>query len=790
MRWAPSRWANGALPGLAAAAVLISMLPAAVLLAADPPRAVRFANGYALNAERVEPAPPSDLAPAPEQLSNRSYFVVQCRGPLHYAWSEELARRGARALGYLPNYALVVKSESARVAELESLAFVDWVAPFPPIAKLDQEVLGLTSRARLLVVPFPGHDVDSLAGVIGRAGEVVTGVADRVITIAAGRAGAALVAGLDAVEWVQLAGEACLFNNNVQWVVQTGWHPAVPPDSTGRRIWRKGIRGQGIVISLTDTGINVDHDMFADPQIPIRDAGIYLNHRKIIAYRLRDWGDFGDADIHGYHGTGNCGTAAGNDEPNGNGSDLDGIAPEARIYFIDVGDRGGNIGPMDDMTALFDSLYLAPGTGMRVPQTSLSWGADQNGRYELQDATADAAAWRYPELLIICAAGNNPHWVSNPGVGKDVLTVGACANSIWSDTLALFSGRGPTEDGRIKPDLVAPGVRIASASGPGVSDYDTADGTSLSVPAVNGACALIRQYLNEGWYPTGSPEEANRIPHPSSALMRALAVVSTDANLRDHVVPDSAIGWGRIDLDSVLYFAGDTRRLALFDETDGLATGEFRDYAVRVSDSIPLRACLAWTDTAAMPNAERTLVNDLDLIAFSPAGQYYHGNKYFLGQSSSNPIVFDSLNSLECFRVNKPDTSHGGVWLFKVAARNVFTRRQPYALVITGACEALPGIAGKSSEPDRIEAGLLGNPVLAQATLRCQLPTAEHVEIQVYDQSGRRVRTVVNSHLPSGSHALVWDLRNTVGNRVDAGVYFLDVAIGDQRFTRKLVVPR
>jgi subtilisin family serine protease len=770
------------------------MLPAAVLLAADPPRTVRFANGYTLNAGRVEPAPPSDLAPAPEQSSNRSYLVVQCRGPLDYAWSEELARRGARTLGYLPQYALVVKSESARVAELESLDFVDWIAPFPPIAKLDQEVLGLASQARLLVVPFPEHDVDSLADVIARLGLSVASVAGRVVNIAADRAGAGLVAGLDAVEWVQLAGEACLFNNNVQWVVQTGWQPAVPPDSTGRRIWRKGIRGQGIVISLTDTGINVDHDMFADPQIPIRDAGIYLNHRKIIAYRLRDRGVFGDVSNHGYHGTGNCCTAAGNDEPNGNGSDLDGIAPEARIYFIDVGDGGGGIRPMDDMTTLFDSLYLAPGTGMLVPQTSLSWGQPVNNgsEYKIQDATSDASAWRYPELLIICGAGNDPRWISNPAVGKNVLTVGACGNSTWSDTLALFSGQGPAADGRIKPELLAPGVMIGSASGPGISDYDYADGTSLSAPAVNGACALIRQYLNEGWYPTGSPVPEHRMPHPSSALIRALAVVSTDPDIRNYTVPDPAIGWGRIDLDSALYFAGDSRRLVLFDETDGLATGEFRDYAVRVHasiPSIPLRACLAWTDTAAMPNAERTLVNDLDLIAFSPGGQYYHGNKYFLGQSSPTPIVFDSLNSLECFRVNKPDTSRGGVWLFRVVARNVFTRRQPYALVITGAGEALPGIAGKSSEPDRVEAELLGNPVAAQATLRCQLPTAEHVKIQVYDQSGRRVRTVVNSCLPSGSHELVWNLRNTAGNRVDAGVYFLDVVIGDQRFTRKLVVP-
>ena len=162
-----------------------------------------------------------------------------------------------------------------------------------------------------------------------------------------------------------------------------------------------GLRGQGMVISLTDTGINVDHDMFADPQIPIRDAGIYLHHRKIIAYRLRDRGVFGDVNNHGYHGTGNCCTAAGNDETNGNGSVLDGIAPQARIYFIDVGDGGGGIRPMDDMTTLFDSLYLAPGTGMLVPQTSLSWGQPVNNGSEYRRFRTQPPT-RQPGAILNC----------------------------------------------------------------------------------------------------------------------------------------------------------------------------------------------------------------------------------------------------------------------------------------------------------------------------------------------------------------------------------------------------
>ena len=259
-----------------------------------------------------------------------------------------------------------------------------------------------------------------------------------------------------------------------------------------------------------------------------------------------------------------------------------------------------------------------------------------------------------------------------------------------------------------------------------------------------------------------------------------MAVVSTDANLQGHTVLDAEIGWGRIDLDSVLYFAGDTRRLVLFDETPGLATGEYREYAVRVTTRIPLRACLAWTDTAAMPNAERTLVNDLDLLLVSPSGQHYHGNRYFLGQSSPNPLDFDSLNSLECFRLNNPEL---GTWRVIILARNVFTERQPYALVVTGACEQLPAVAELPSSPDKAAVEITGNPAFGPTRLRCIVPIPERVEVSVFDQTGRLVRQLCDSRVAAGTHVLTWNLDDYRGARVRPGVYFLRVAIGDRSFT-------
>jgi hypothetical protein len=209
-------------------------------------------------------------------------------------------------------------------------------------------------------------------------------------------------------------------------------------------------------------------------------------------------------------------------------------------------------------------------------------------------------------------------------------------------------------------------------------------GTSMATPMVNGAMGLIRCYLKEGFYPSGTKTVADTFGYISAALMRSLAIVSADPNVGSYVVPDSNIGWGRIDVDSVLHFAGDKRKLRLVDDTTGLATGEYAEATFYVdSSTVPLRIALVWTDTAAAVNANPTLVNNLHLLVTAPGGAtYYRGNQYTSGQSTVNPLSWDNLNTEECVRVNSPAV---GTWTLRVNANNVVTARQPYAWAITGA---------------------------------------------------------------------------------------------------------
>src|SRR5205085_2302364 len=133
---------------------------------------------------------------------------------------------------------------------------------------------------------------------------------------------------------------------------------------------------------------------------------------------------------------------------------------------------------------------------------------------------------------------------------------------------------------------------ISSTSG--TATYQSLTGTSMSSPGAAGAAALARQYLTEGWYPTGTKVPANGFA-PSGALLKAMLVNAGTNMVSTFNAPDNNVGFGRVNLDSVLFFAGDTRRLLLVDQTDGLGNNQAIEYQVQVTDgSIPLEVSLCW----------------------------------------------------------------------------------------------------------------------------------------------------------------------------------------------------
>jgi subtilisin family serine protease len=660
-------------------------------VAGDEVNFISFANDITIDTRTGEPALPAGFKLVPT-AGQSQYYIVQFTGPFLRQWFRELDRNGIKTFGYLPNYAVLASLTADQRQFVTSLPMVRWVGLYQPAYKLESGLISASGTRKVIILVLPFEDATPVRAAIEELGssvlDDVTSSFGTTITAELDGADIATVACLNQVYWMQEWSEGSVCNNTSQWVMQGGQQASSPPDTStaARPVWRNGVRGQGVILSTTDTGLNTGHNMFRDPDMAITPPGIWPDHRKVVAFKLYQGANAGESQYHGSHVNG---SVAGNDSVTGGSSYYDGMAKDARIYFMDLTNSGGSFVIPSDFTALWDTVYLGrglPDSLRPIKQHSGSWRwSNSSGTYLIQDASTDRYCWANPDFMNIFAAGNEgsgARTIGNPPIAKNVLTIGATERGTASNAIASFSSRGPTQDGRIKPNVMAPGVDINSALNTGSNGYSAMSGTSMATPTANGTVGLMRCYLQEGYYPTGSPVPGDRISYVTSALLRSMAMASADPNVGSYTIPSMDIGWGRIDADSLLYFTGDTRKLILADDTTGVATGEYKEQQFRVTTAIPLRVCMAWTDTAAAPSANPTLINDLDLVLTAPGGTVYKGNKYTSGQSTANPTGRDSINVEECARVNVPDT---GLWTIRVSAHNVATaQKQDFAWTVSG----------------------------------------------------------------------------------------------------------
>lgn len=285
--------------------------------------------------------------------------------------------------------------------------------------------------------------------------------------------------------------------------------------------------------------------------------------------------------------------------------------------------------------------------------------------------------------------------------------------------LAFFSSMGPTYDGRIKPDIVAPGMVVLSAkamnadnctrdpthqtpcsscSGNGFCHADpsvtTMMGTSMSTPIVSGAAALVRQYFQDGLFPKDAiPGEDPAGFLPSSALMRAMLLASAHSvsemiAARDadpfslNSIPSMAQGHGIIQLDTVLTF--NTSQLFVVDRKPISKDDPIHYYAFNAAATMAPQVTLSWTDPVMRPNNLflSVLVNDLDLELHSPSGKVTSGN---FAQNVVNGLPYasrDTDNNNERIVVH-PKFAESGVWTAVVRASRMMRPPQLYALVFS-----------------------------------------------------------------------------------------------------------
>ncbi|HEX2028175.1 MAG TPA: S8 family peptidase [Nitriliruptorales bacterium] len=245
--------------------------------------------------------------------------------------------------------------------------------------------------------------------------------------------------------------------------------------------WVFGVDGAGVGICVVDTGVDPGHEQLdGRAPIPFFDAV----HGRTTAY-----------DDHG-HGTHVAAIAAGDGTGGADAARYAGVAPAAAVYAAKVLDQNGSGSNADVIDGV---QWCAAQPGVAVISMSLGSDGASDGTDLLSQAVDAAEAGG--DVVVVAAgnAGDAPGTVGSPGAARGAVTVGALAP--WSAPsgsrgahgvyLAAFSSRGPTADGRIKPDLAAPGVRIMAAQAGTTSGYVAYSGTSMATPFVSGGAALL-----------------------------------------------------------------------------------------------------------------------------------------------------------------------------------------------------------------------------------------------------------------------------------------------------------
>ena len=483
------------------------------------------------------------------------------------------------------------------------------------------------------------------------------------------------IAEIDEVRLIEPVEDIQLFNDRARGIVEANINP------TG-----VAFIGTDQTIAVADGALDKDHPAFLG-----RIESTYTLGSSLV-----------DKDGHGTHVSGSVLGSLQYEARDSAGTVVQsklvqGIAPGARLVFQSMVDNQGGLGGCpQDLRRLFKIPYR--NDGARVHNNS--WGPKIAGkRYTKNSEEIDDFVWKNPDM-VICFAACNGRVVQLKGRGVDMRKVGAFASAkncitvgasecgrVTSedglvadgpfDSLAEFSNRGPTQEGRYKPDLVAPGTSILSASA-GHAKVDIRygrsldhkfkylSGTSMACPIVAGCAAIVREFLLTNLPPSTKTMEF----YPSAALVKALLIngaielpaAPPSTSLRPAATPNSDSGWGRVNLAISTQPCSKTFG---YDEVYKFEDDQVLECTVDVQEAHrTLKVTLVWSD-----HPGHVLINDLDLCIIAADRSERHGN---MGTSQN----FDRCNNVE--QVRWVDIPKGKATI-RIIGHRVETENQPFA---------------------------------------------------------------------------------------------------------------
>jgi hypothetical protein len=635
-----------------------------------------------------EPFDPAEVPAAAEALAPaKKTMIVQFRASLNEPDAARLtAAYGLRFDRFVPNFSYLERLDDATAARVRADFLVRTCVPLDPALKLASWIPAGTTPLDLIATLFDDADPAAVA-----ASLTALGARDVVLTdnrsfggsqyadfTLDDRAKLPQVAAIDDVLLVEPVPEREVTDVPAAQVFQSGL-----AGLNTTPIWDHELHGEGQVIGLIDQGhLDLNHCFFNDP----KEDKAGEDHRKVLGMFDQNTPDVSE------HFMFVAGILAGNPLDNNGTHEHRGGAWASKLVCRSIDDLFPPIG-------LKMEGILQRGKELGAFVHTNSW-AGIIPLYNTDAVGADTFSFGNEDHVVIAAAANtNDRGTGNgaPGIAKNVLCVAASQGP--PDQMSFGSGKpGPTTDGRRKPDLMAVGNGIQSASlkrnstalycetGPYFKKPELA-ATSWATPNAAAAATLVRQYFTEGWYPHGEKRADRRIT-PTGALIRAVLLNSTTNMTGIEGYPSDREGWGQIQLDRTLVFKDGRRRRLLVNDvrtSAGPAQGTSTSQRFFVGDDHEqLKITLVWTDPPAAALAAQPSRNVLKLTAHDALGVQYLGNDFDTAAGVSREGgtgTQDRLNNVQMIVVDKPFT---GPWTITVSGTLVFGK-QGYALVVTGA---------------------------------------------------------------------------------------------------------
>ncbi|MFL2493528.1 MAG: S8 family serine peptidase [Candidatus Thalassarchaeum sp.] len=699
----------------------------------------------------VDPVPlgPENLYD-PFALQRTGMLLVQSSSSDMTAMFDILEKSGLDVIEIMPEYSVVARLYSDDhhriIDELVADSSIRWAGELPIAWRVSpylSSIAGIGSqRLDLDIIPAPDLDKKELLSL----SEDMELISENSVERAICDLHICQPKNVDAA-WIPILamdGRILRINPAAQYSVQNSNASLIGGLQDARLSSGLSLNGSGEVLAVSDTGLDDDHGDFGN-----RIRAIYNQFGP----------DNSHADSNTGHGTHVSATLLGDGSGDSNAV---GMVPGATFHFYQL--EADSSGMLARWGSLYEMFSHSWNNNARI-QTN-SWG-NQNlaGDYSSDSRSADSFISDYPRFLVLFSAGDlSSGGITPPGTAKNVLTVGASSTGSYGSTpegvVASFSSMGVTSDGRIKPDIVAPGVAICSAraqeavlaeggscSSASIEEqtplYMSLNGSSMATSVAAGAAAMVRQYLRE----------AKSISEPRSDFIRALLINGAE-DLGANDIPNPSEGWGQLDLENSLFPSNSDQDLnLLYDYSRELLPGHSFVYTFNVNGDYGLDATIVWNDpegSAVANQSASRLVNDLDLRAVSPDGTTYFGNHFNSGFSVSGGSE-DRLNNVERIRI--PAGSPSGTW--SIIVGHAGGSIQDFAMVLSGLGNEVihPDLSVfEGSLSTSIDNPLQGDTILIEAAWKNQAaaPTGTY-SIEVEDlTSGSIIHTSSRPSLSGG----------------------------------------